>query len=120
MNRFLSFLALALLLPAGLVRAQGALEIGTVRGVDNAIPVAVVPMPYLGNSVAPDTDIAAVIRADLNRSGQFRTLAENASEAVSDASVACRSARKPWKATAAGLYTRRLSFRPLAPVIERG
>jgi TolB protein len=33
-------------------------------------------MPYLGNSVAPDTDIAAVIRADLNRSGQFRALAE--------------------------------------------
>ena len=75
MRRFLSFLALALLLPLGGARAQG-LDIGTVIGRDGAIPVAVVPMPYLGTSVAPDTDIAAVIRADLNRSGQFKALAE--------------------------------------------
>ncbi|PZO05031.1 MAG: Tol-Pal system beta propeller repeat protein TolB [Lysobacteraceae bacterium] len=75
MRRFLSFLALALLLPAGLVRAQG-LDIGIVSGNESALPIAVVPMPYLGTSVAPDTDIAAVIRADLNRSGQFRALAE--------------------------------------------
>lgn len=75
MRRFLSFLALALLLPVGLVRAQG-LDIGLVTGNEAALPIAVVPMPYLGTSVAPDTDIAAVIRADLNRSGQFRALAE--------------------------------------------
>lgn len=75
MRRFLSFLALALLLPAGLVRAQG-LDIGLVTGNEAALPIAVVPMPYLGTSVAPDTDIAAVIRADLNRSGQFRALLE--------------------------------------------
>lgn len=75
MRRFLSFLALALLLPFGLVRAQG-LDIGLVTGNEAALPIAVVPMPYLGTSVAPDTDIAAVIRADLNRSGQFRALAE--------------------------------------------
>lgn len=75
MRRFLSFLALALLLPAGLVRAQG-LDIGLVTGNESALPIAVVPMPYLGTSVAPDTDIAAVIRADLNRSGQFRSLGE--------------------------------------------
>nr|MBP6626822.1 PD40 domain-containing protein [Arenimonas sp.] len=75
MRRFLSLLALALLLPAGLVRAQG-LDIGLVTGNEAALPIAVVPMPYLGTSVAPDTDIAAVIRADLNRSGQFRALSE--------------------------------------------
>jgi len=75
MRRFLSFLALALLLPAGWVSAQG-LDIGLVTGNESALPIAVVPMPYLGTSVAPDTDIAAVIRADLNRSGQFRALAE--------------------------------------------
>ncbi len=75
MRRFLSFLALALLLPVGLVRAQG-LDIGLVTGNEAALPIAVVPMPYLGTSVAPDTDIAAVIRADLNRSGQFRALLE--------------------------------------------
>jgi TolB protein len=75
MRRFLSFLALALLLPVGLVRAQG-LDIGLVTGNESALPIAVVPMPYLGTSVAPDTDIAAVIRADLNRSGQFRAMLE--------------------------------------------
>jgi len=75
MRHFLSFLALALLLPAGLVRAQG-LDIGIVSGNESALPIAVVPMPYLGTSVAPDTDVAAVIRADLNRSGQFRALLE--------------------------------------------
>ncbi|GAB2670412.1 Tol-Pal system beta propeller repeat protein TolB [Arenimonas aestuarii] len=75
MMRLLTFLALALLLPFGQVRAQG-LDIGVVTGNEAALPIAVVPMPYLGTSVAPDTDIAAVIRADLNRSGQFRALAE--------------------------------------------
>ena len=75
MRRLFSLLALALLLPIGQVRAQG-LDIGLVTGNEAALPIAVVPMPYLGTSVAPDTDIAAVIRADLNRSGQFRALAE--------------------------------------------
>ena len=75
MRRLLSFLALALLLPVGGVRAQG-LDIGTVIGRDGALPIAIVPMPYLGTNVAPDTDIAAVIRADLNRSGQFNALSE--------------------------------------------
>lgn len=75
MKRLLSFLALALLLPLGQARAQG-LDIGTVVGNEAALPIAVVPMPYLGTSVAPDTDVAAVIRADLNRSGQFRALSE--------------------------------------------
>lgn len=75
MRRFLSFVALALLLPLGQARAQG-LDIGLVTGNEAALPIAVVPMPYLGTSVAPDTDIGAVIRADLNRSGQFRALPE--------------------------------------------
>lgn len=75
MRRFLSFVALALLLPLGQARAQG-LDIGLVTGNEAALPIAVVPMPYLGTSVAPDTDIGAVIRADLNRSGQFRALSE--------------------------------------------
>jgi TolB protein len=36
----------------------------------------VVPFDYLGANAAPDTDLAAVVRADLNRSGAFRTLNE--------------------------------------------
>jgi len=55
------------------VRAQ-ALEIDIVGGNAAALPIAVVPFEYTGTGVAPDTDVAAVVRADLNRSGQFRTL----------------------------------------------
>ena len=75
MNRLLTVLLAVLLLPFGAVKAQG-LDIGLVTGNEAALPIAVVPMPYVGTQAAPDTDIAAVIAADLNRSGQFRTLQE--------------------------------------------
>lgn len=55
--------------------SQG-LEIDIVNGNAAALPIAVVNLDYLGTAVAPDTDIAAVVRADLNRSGAFRTLSE--------------------------------------------
>ena len=51
------------------------LDIGLVSGNEGSLPIAVVPMPYQGAGVAPDTDVAAVIRNDLNRSGQFKSLA---------------------------------------------
>lgn len=72
MKRLLALLLL--LLPLGSVHAQG-LDIGLVVGNESALPIAVVPMPYLGSNVAPDTDVALVIATDLNRSGQFRSLA---------------------------------------------
>ena len=74
MKRLLALLLLPLML-LGLrdARAQG-LEIDIVNGNAAALPIAVVPMDYLGANAAPDTDVAAVIRADLNRSGAFRTL----------------------------------------------
>ena len=59
-----------LLLPASLVQAQG-LDIGLVSGNEASLPIVVVPMPYQGHNAAPDTDVADVIRKDLNRSGQF-------------------------------------------------
>ncbi len=31
-------------------------------------------MPYQGSGTAPQTDVSAVVGADLDRSGQFRTL----------------------------------------------
>ena len=65
---------LLLLLPASLVQAQG-LDIGLVSGNEASLPIVVVPMPYQGRNAAPDTDVAEVIRNDLNRSGQFRALA---------------------------------------------
>jgi TolB protein len=59
----------------GEARAQG-LEIDIVNGTASALPITVVPFDYLGANAAPDTDLAAVVRADLNRSGAFRTLNE--------------------------------------------
>jgi TolB protein len=56
------------------VRAQG-LEISIQEGHAAALPIAVVDFDYTGAGAPPDTDVAAVIRADLNRSGSFRTLA---------------------------------------------
>jgi TolB protein len=77
-DRLLSRLFLTLLLcaPFGAALAQG-LDIGTVVGNEAALPIAVVPMPYQGGGAAPETDVAAVIRADLNRSGEFRSLPES-------------------------------------------
>ena len=59
-------------LPLAAAAQQQGLEIDIVGGNAAALPIAVVPMPYQGAGAAPETDVAAVIRADLNRSGQFR------------------------------------------------
>lgn len=72
MKRLLTLLML--LLPLSMAHAQG-LDIGLVSGNEASLPIAVVPMPYQGAAGAPDTDVAEVIRNDLNRSGQFRSLA---------------------------------------------
>ncbi len=77
MNRLLACCLLGLfscMFAAPLV-AQG-LEIDIVDGNAAAMPIAVVPMEYAGVGALPDTDIAAVVRGDLNRSGAFRALAE--------------------------------------------
>ncbi|MEM7504761.1 MAG: Tol-Pal system beta propeller repeat protein TolB [Pseudomonadota bacterium] len=57
-----------------LVIAEGALAELTIRitqGVGRQVPVAVVPFGFDGASGAPPTDVAAVIAADLARSGRF-------------------------------------------------
>ncbi|HEY0661150.1 MAG TPA: Tol-Pal system beta propeller repeat protein TolB [Lysobacter sp.] len=77
MKRHLPWLAalLALLLPLAAAAQQQGLEIDIVGGNAAALPIAVVPMPYQG-AAAPETDVAQVVAADLNRSGQFRSLPE--------------------------------------------
>jgi TolB protein len=76
-RRLLSRLLLPLaLFAAPLLAAAQVLDAGTVIGREGALPIAVVPMPYQGVGTPPETDVAAVIRADLNRSGEFRSLAE--------------------------------------------
>ena len=72
----LLFVAL-MLLPLVAMAQERGLEIDIVGGNASALPIAVVPMPYQGSGVAPATDVAEVVRSDLARSGQFRTLPES-------------------------------------------
>jgi TolB protein len=65
-----------LLLPVLALAQEQGLEIDIIGGNASALPITVVPMPYQGNAAAPPTDVAAVVRADLERSGAFRTLPE--------------------------------------------
>lgn len=76
MKRPLRWLAtlLAVLIPFAASAQQKGLEIDIVGGLASATPIAVVPMPYQGGGAAPPTDVAEVVRNDLNRSGQFRGL----------------------------------------------
>lgn len=64
----------AFLLPLAAFAQERGLEIDIVGGNASALPIAVVPMPYQGAGAAPETDVASVVRADLDRSGQFRGL----------------------------------------------
>ena len=79
MKRFTPWLAalLAALLPLAAAAQEQGLELDIVGGNAAALPIAVVPMPYQGSGSAPETDVAAVVAADLNRSGQFRSLPES-------------------------------------------
>ena len=68
--------ALFLLVMFALARtgtAQG-LEIDIVNGREAAIPVTIVPFAWEATAMPDGTAIDQVVRADLNRSGQFRVL----------------------------------------------
>lgn len=69
------FFLLALLGFCGTALAQ-QLEVDLIGGRESSLPITVVPMPYQGSAGAPATDVAAVVRSDLDRSGQFRALPE--------------------------------------------
>jgi len=60
------------LLCAGNTRAE--IDILITSGVDNARPVAVLPFSWAGHAAAPQHDVAAIISADLRRSGRFNPL----------------------------------------------
>ena len=53
--------------------ASAVIEIEITQGGDNAIPIAVVPFGWSGDGEAPE-DIAAIVDADLQRSGNFSPL----------------------------------------------
>lgn len=77
--RILAVLALAC--SAGSSFAQGlSSDVPTIdikNGTASAVPITVVPFAFEGAGLPPDTDVAGVIGNDMNRSGQFRTLAKN-------------------------------------------
>ena len=66
-----------LLLASGLFfchTASAELTIQITGGTQSAIPVAVVPFAWQGASVNAPFDVASLVRADLARSGHFKTL----------------------------------------------
>jgi TolB protein len=67
-----SVAALLSLAPAPARAQQLAIDIS--NGNPSAVPIAVVPFGFDGGGLPPDTDVGEVVRADLARSGQFRTL----------------------------------------------
>ncbi|HHH39176.1 MAG TPA: Tol-Pal system beta propeller repeat protein TolB [Sedimenticola sp.] len=71
MKRFL----LAILLVLWQLPALAALTIEITGGAEGALPIAVVPFGWLGApGRGPTQDLAAIVRADLKRSGRFETL----------------------------------------------
>ena len=75
------FVGRVLLVVAGVLAGHGVfaqgLDIDIVNGNASALPIAVVPFGFEGASVPPEGNPGEIIRADMARSGQFRTLAKN-------------------------------------------
>jgi len=55
------------------VPAQAVIEIEITQGGQNAIPIAIVPFGWTGEG-EPPADIAGIVDADLQRSGNFSPL----------------------------------------------
>lgn len=54
--------------------AQAELQIEITQGVDKALPIAVVPFGWQGSGAGAPLDAAAIVAADLARSGRFDLL----------------------------------------------
>ncbi len=65
---------IALLALAGAARADEPLRLTISGANEGAVPVAVVPFAHEGAGLPPSVDLAQVIAADFNRSGQIRSL----------------------------------------------
>jgi len=74
MNRYYRWMFLVLLLASSTVPA--ALTIEITQGMEGAIPVAVVPFGWSGDTASAPENMAAIISADLNRSGRIETLSD--------------------------------------------
>lgn len=56
------------------VRAEEVLTIEITKGIEQAIPIAIVPFNSPGDSDMPPEDISQIIAADLEGSGYFKTM----------------------------------------------
>jgi TolB protein len=74
---FLGRLTLVLAGVCGFGSAHAQLDIDIVNGNASALPIAVIPFGFDGASVPPESNPGEIERADLARSGQFRTLPKN-------------------------------------------
>jgi len=72
MTKIVKLLILACMFIAA--HASAALTIEITQGMEGAIPIAVVPLGWRGTGAAAPENIAAIIAADLNRSGRFESL----------------------------------------------
>ena len=72
-NTFLVFSSAVFTLLLSLSVWSSELVIEITQGVDNPVPIAVVPFQWSGDS-ALNEDVAQVVDADLERSGQFKSL----------------------------------------------
>ncbi len=75
MKRLFANLLGASLLAGFAASAQAQLTIEITAGVDQAMPIAVVPFEWRGGLARPPLDVSAVIAADLANSGRFDTMA---------------------------------------------
>ncbi len=71
MVRRATWILIALLLPVS--EAAPQLTVQILRGMAETVPIAVVPFAWNGAGAAP-SDVAAIVQADLERSGRFRSL----------------------------------------------
>ncbi len=65
---------LAGVMPAVAAFAQGGLTADIIDGRASALPIAVIPFGFEGAGTPPEFNVGEIVRADLARSGQFRTL----------------------------------------------
>ena len=72
-NPFLVFSSAVFTLLLSLSAWSSELVIEITQGVDNPVPIAVVPFQWSGDT-ALNEDVAQVVDADLERSGQFKSL----------------------------------------------
>ncbi len=58
--------------------AWAELTIRITQGVEGAVPIAIVPMPWEGQGEPPPHDLSRIVHTNLRRSGRFKVLSDGA------------------------------------------